>query len=245
MDPSRPAGAFPNGDYRAGNLTRRTGAGSCLQVDEEVLFREVQPVGPSRHPGNQAEVPASAKACLGRRRRKRRRPAPPPPAHRCWPRSVPPVASAPRLSGALPGSTSTSVINWVSVSTTIAALWPSKRRLLLLWPWRGSGSCTGIIRSRLTPSLRPIPSPVRSTVLEQQLSQQLRRRHDALAFRAALRQSLLRCCRATPPDNLGALELVRNEVEANNRRAVPSWRRHSMADARFTADERYQAGLRS
>ena len=35
--------------------------------------------------------------------------------------------------------------------------------LLLLCPWRISGSCTDIIRSRLTPSLRLTPSSVRST----------------------------------------------------------------------------------
>ena len=53
-------------------------------------------------------------------------------------------SSAPRLSRALPGNTSTAVISWESVSTTIAALWPSNRRMLLLWPWRISGSCTDI-----------------------------------------------------------------------------------------------------
>ena len=76
-------------------------------------------------------------------------------------------SSAPELSGALPGNTSTAVISWVSVSTTIAALCPSNRLLLLLCPWRICGSCADIIRSRLTPSLRltprPTPSSVRST----------------------------------------------------------------------------------
>ena len=72
-------------------------------------------------------------------------------------------SSAPRLSGALPGSTATAVISWVSVSTTMAALCPSNRLLLLLWPWRISGSCTDIIRSRLTPSLRLTPPSARST----------------------------------------------------------------------------------
>ena len=43
-------------------------------------------------------------------------------------------SKAPRLSGALPGNTSTAVINWESVSTTIAALCPLKRRRLLLCP---------------------------------------------------------------------------------------------------------------
>ena len=72
-------------------------------------------------------------------------------------------SSDPELSGALPGSTSTAVISWESVSTTMAALCPSKRLLLLLCPWRISGSCTDVIRSRLTPSLRLTPSSVRST----------------------------------------------------------------------------------
>ena len=106
-------------------------------------------------------------------------------------------SSAPRLSGALPGNTSTAVINWESVSTTMAALCPSNRLLLLLlWPWRISGSCTDIMRSRLTPSLRFTPSSVRSTspvrgrgqALEQQLPQQFRRRHYPLALSAVLRQ---------------------------------------------------------
>ena len=72
-------------------------------------------------------------------------------------------SSAPELSGALPGNTSTAVISSEPVSTTIASLCPSKRLLLLLWPWRISGSCTDIIRSRLTPSLRFTPPSVRST----------------------------------------------------------------------------------
>ena len=104
-------------------------------------------------------------------------------------------SSAPRLSGALPGNTSTAVISWESVSTTIAALWPSNRRLLLLWPWRISGSCTDIIRSRLTPSLSPLhvrPFGARSTSLEQQLPQQFRRRHNPLALLTVLRQLSLR-----------------------------------------------------
>ena len=63
----------------------------------------------------------------------------------------------------MPGNTSTAVISWESVSTTIAALCPSKRRLLLLCPWHISGSCTDIIRSRLTPSLRLTPPSARST----------------------------------------------------------------------------------
>ena len=40
-------------------------------------------------------------------------------------------SSAPELSGALPGNTSTAVISWVSGSTTIATLCPSNRLLLL------------------------------------------------------------------------------------------------------------------
>ena len=41
-------------------------------------------------------------------------------------------SNSPRLSGALPGSTSTAVISWLSVSTTMAALCPLQRRRLLL-----------------------------------------------------------------------------------------------------------------
>ena len=48
----------------------------------------------------------------------------------------------PVLSPALPGRMSTAVTSWESVSTTTAALCPSKRLLLLLRPWRISGSCT-------------------------------------------------------------------------------------------------------
>ena len=49
------------------------------------------------------------------------------------------------------------------MSTTTTALCPSNRRLLLLWPWRISGSCTDKMRSRLTPSLKSAPPSVRST----------------------------------------------------------------------------------
>ena len=73
------------------------------------------------------------------------------------------ISSAPTLSEALPGSTSTAVITCESVSTATDALCPSNRLLLLLCPWRISGSWTDTIRSRLTPSFRPTPSSVRST----------------------------------------------------------------------------------
>ena len=119
-------------------------------------------------PAGQAQLPPTRpvmKSSLGKRLRSGRpgtratsfRPA----SAKAWrappPQAVSPMASdtgtpalaslcstnsnAPRLSGAFPGSTSTAVINWVLVSTTTAALCPSKRRLLLLWPWRISGSC--------------------------------------------------------------------------------------------------------
>ena len=54
------------------------------------------------------------------------------------------------------------MISWESVSTTIAALCPLKRRRLLLCPWRSSGSCTDSIRSLLTPSLMLTPSSAAS-----------------------------------------------------------------------------------
>ena len=41
-------------------------------------------------------------------------------------------------------------------STAMAALWPSKRWLRLLRPWRISGSCTDTMRSRLTPCSRRV-----------------------------------------------------------------------------------------
>ena len=47
---------------------------------------------------------------------------PPPPAHRRWPRSCSTKSNAPLLSQALPAKMSTAVINWLSVSTTTAAL---------------------------------------------------------------------------------------------------------------------------
>ena len=61
------------------------------------------------------------------------------------------------------GQDITAVTSWESVSTTTAALCPSKRLLLLLRPWRISGSCAEGTRSRLTPSLRVGPSSCRST----------------------------------------------------------------------------------
>ena len=45
-----------------------------------------------------------------------------------------------KLSGAFPASTSTATISWLSVSTAIWALCPSKRFCALLRPWRISGS---------------------------------------------------------------------------------------------------------
>ena len=60
-------------------------------------------------------------------------------------------SKAPKLSGALPGNTSTAVISWLSVYTTMAAL----------CPWRSSGSCTDSIRSLLTPSLMLTPTRFR------------------------------------------------------------------------------------
>ena len=92
------------------------------------------------------------------------------------PRTHLPVRQSPRDNewGALPGNTSTAVINWESVSTTIAALCPLKRRRLLLCPWRSSGSCTD---SRCHPVISSISMVSIATlaldVLEQQLSQQL------------------------------------------------------------------------
>ena len=170
MDASRPVGAFPDGDNGVSNLARRTGATACCQVKVEVMLGEVLPVGTPRHFGHQLASRISeslprptvalggvAQGCGNQASAL---------ASLCSTKS-----NAPRLSGALPGSMSTAVINWVSVSTTMAAWCPSKRLLLLLRPWRISGSCTDIIRSRLTPSLRltppsPWPSsspPLRST----------------------------------------------------------------------------------
>ena len=51
--PSRWSGASAQGPDSPGNLSRRTGATSRRQVDMEVLFRKVRPVGAARHPGNQ------------------------------------------------------------------------------------------------------------------------------------------------------------------------------------------------
>ena len=100
-------------------------------------------------------------------------------------------SSAPRLSGALPGSTSTAVISWESVSTTIAALCPSNRRLALV----------AVAHLRVMHRHHPVPAhPIfeaHSTlspfhVLEQQLAQQFRRGHNPLPLIAVLGQFPLR-----------------------------------------------------
>jgi hypothetical protein len=71
--------------------------------------------------------------------------------------------SALALSGALPASTSTAVMSCASVSTATAALWPSKRRVALLRPWRISRSCTATSRSGAVPSTMAGPLSRRST----------------------------------------------------------------------------------
>ena len=128
----------------------------------EVLFRKVFPVGAARYPGCQrtarvGEVLPGIAVSVGGI------------AHGLLQRHSG-VGLArlhqfqrPRVIRSVAGQYSTAVISWVSVSTTIAALCPSNRLLLLLCPWRISGSCIDIIRSRLTPSLRFTPTSVRST----------------------------------------------------------------------------------
>ena len=126
-----------------------------------------------------------------RRCHKRHRPWPLPPARRCWPRSPPPVPAPPGCPERCRAIPPTAVISWESVSTTIAALCPSNRRLLLLWPWR----------LRVMHRHHPVPAhPVLEAhsalspfhVLEQQLPQQFRCRHNPLALGAILRQFPLR-----------------------------------------------------
>ncbi len=131
----------------AGNLPRRTGATARRQVKVKVILGKMFPVGPARRFGHQlpsrlGESLAGATITVGRIAHGFRH-------HRAGTRfALLHQFQCPRLSGALPGNTSTAVISWRSVSTTMAA-----------WcPWRSSGSCTDGIRSRLTPSLRLTPS---------------------------------------------------------------------------------------
>ena len=193
VDPSRAIRPLSRRHVGVGYLSRGTGATARRQVDNKVILGEALPVGPARRPGHQRPsrlgkgLAGAAVAVSGIAHGFRRQ-------HAGVDSLSSTSSSAPRLSGALPGNTSTAVISWESVSTTIAALCPSNRRLLLLCPWRISGSWTDSIRSRLTPSLRlrltpSSPSPLRRWMsLEQQLSQQLRRLHNPRPLRAAGRQ---------------------------------------------------------
>ena len=92
----------------------------------EVLSRTLFPVGAARHPANQGaarvgEVLPSIAVSVGGV------------AHALLYRyagvglALLHQFQRPRLSGALPGNTSTAVISWVRVSTTIVALCPSNR----------------------------------------------------------------------------------------------------------------------
>ena len=95
-------------------------------------------------------------------------------------------SSAPRLSGALPGSTSTAVINRVSVSTTTTAFMPVKAPALALVAVAHLGIVDrhhpvlahSIFEAHLVVSTSisaVVAGPASLHVLEQQLCQQLRR----------------------------------------------------------------------
>ena len=131
-----PSVRFPAGTMVWVTCPRRTGATARRQVDDKVIFGKALPVGGGLAPGLPACGPRLRRPSGSRRGHRRRRPRPHPPAHRCWSRSPPPVPAPPDCPGAFPGNTFTAVINavinWESVSTAIAALCPSKRRLLLL-----------------------------------------------------------------------------------------------------------------
>ena len=182
------------------------------QVDgTQVILGKVLPVGPSRHSGRPG--PAS---------RMRRRPAWYRHPHR---RNVAhgflhrhtgvglallhQFQRSQVVHGALPGNTSTAVINWESVCRTTMAAFVIRRTVYCCSCGRGAspGHAPTSSGSRLTPSLRFTPSSVRSTspvrgrgqALEQQLPQQFRRRHYLLPLSAVLPQFLrLRLPRRTP-----------------------------------------------
>ena len=102
------------------------------QDRDKVILGKVLSVGPSRQTGR----PASAKACWYRRRHK-------------------------RIAHASAGLASPQVVRSVAWQYAPPARCPPQSSRLAveaccLWPWRISGSCTGIMRSRLTPSLRPL-----------------------------------------------------------------------------------------
>ena len=157
VDPARTVSPLSRRRDGAGNRSRRTGATARRQVKVKVILGKVFPVGPARRFGHQppsrlGESLAGATITIGRVAHGFRH-------HRAGTRfALLHQFQCPRLSGALPGNTSTAVISWLSVSTTMAALCPLQRRRLLWCPWRSSGSCTDGIRSRLTPSLRLTPS---------------------------------------------------------------------------------------
>ena len=129
-------GPFPRRYDGVGDLSRRTGAGASHQVDGEVVLGKVFAVGSSRHSGHQLATGivkglAGAAVAVGGV----------PHVLHYWDTGaglalLHQLQRTQIVGGVARQHIHAAVINWLSVSTTTAALCPSKRRLLLLWPWR-------------------------------------------------------------------------------------------------------------
>ena len=143
MDPSHAISPLPRRHDGVGKPSRRTGATARRQVDDKVILGEALPVGAAWHPGYQlaariGEGLAGPAVAIGGV------------AHGLLHRhtgvglALLHQLQRPQVVRSVARHTSTAVISWVPVSTTMAALCPSKRLLLLLCPWRISGSCTDI-----------------------------------------------------------------------------------------------------
>ena len=193
-----------------GNIPRRAGAGPRLQVNKEVLLGKVGLVGASRHPGNQGPsrvgegLPGIAVAVGGVAQGL---------LHRHTGNGLTPFHQfqGPQVVRSVAGQYlhGRDQFRCPPQSPPCAP----NRRLLLLWPWRIWGSCTDTIRSLLPrPSGRFLRR--RAPLLEQQLPQQLRRRHDALSLRAALRQFTLRLPRRFQQRSASATIVASNALRA-------------------------------
>ena len=191
MSPSRGTGPLPRRQQLPGNLTRRTGAGSLIQVNSEVLFREVLAVGTPRHPGNQGAprvgegLPGIPVAISGVAQRLLHR-------HAGIGLALLHQFQGPQVVWSVAGQ-------YLHGGDQLGIGVHHNRRLVPVEPLAAAFVAVAHLRvmHRHHPVLAHSVLQANTVagalhVLEQQLPQQLRRRNDALPLRDALRQFTLR-----------------------------------------------------
>ena len=185
------AGPGPQGPEIPGNLPRRTGAGSLLQVNQEVLLGEVGFVRASRHPGNQGasrvgEVLPGISVAISRIAQRL--------LHRHTGSGLAPLH---QFQG--PQVVRSVARQYLHGRDQLRVGVHHNRRLMPVEP--SAAALVAVAHLRVMHRHHPVLGyavleadsiAVALHVLEQQLPQQLRRRHDALPLRAALRQFTLR-----------------------------------------------------